>query len=175
MANDRLGATASLKWALDNKDRVIARLLSRRLINTTNGCWEWVGATNDSGYGIMNVGGRRGSSISVSRVAAVVFGIVDPASGLCACHYCDNPKCFNPEHLWAGTNKENCIDRDRKGRLGDRKGSHSGRAILDEHRVRDVRAVLSAGAINKSALGRLLGVSQRVIYNIQHGKTWTHV
>jgi hypothetical protein len=33
-----------------------------------------------------------------------------------ACHTCDNPKCCNPKHLFAGTRQQNNDDKIAKGR-----------------------------------------------------------
>lgn len=35
--------------------------------------------------------------------------------GYQALHYCDNPPCINPDHLWEGTQLENIADRHTKG------------------------------------------------------------
>jgi hypothetical protein len=32
------------------------------------------------------------------------------------CHHCDNRKCFNPDHLFIGTQKDNQVDSVRKKR-----------------------------------------------------------
>lgn len=42
-------------------------------------------------------------------------------------HTCDNPPCSNLDHLYAGTDKDNCRDRDTRGRNGGRKirGRHN--------------------------------------------------
>lgn len=84
------------------------------------GCWEWTSARDTNGYGrITDRPGARllgvGRTRSASRVAwEIVNGPIPP--GLCVCHYCDNPRCVRPEHLFIGTRKDNVLDCVAKGR-----------------------------------------------------------
>ena len=49
----------------------------------------------------------KGSKILIHRLSYLVFnGTLEP--GLVVMHLCNNNKCFNPEHLKLGTQKENC-------------------------------------------------------------------
>ena len=89
------------------------RLLSKRKIDAVTGCWVWQGNRGGRGYGKIWINGKR---LSVSRAAAVVFSNFDPASPLKICHRCDNPPCFNPEHLFQGTDYDNTMDSVRKKR-----------------------------------------------------------
>jgi hypothetical protein len=92
-------------------------LISKRRLNGY--CWEWTGAFNQWGYGQLTWAGWH---TMVHRVAAVVWMGLTPRSPLRVCHSCDNPKCFNPEHLWFGTDEDNARDcADKKRHFRQRK------------------------------------------------------
>jgi len=82
-----------------------------------NSCWEWTGAKDGRGYGILSSDkGRSLSPLKAHRVSwKIHFG--DVPKGLVVCHLCDNPECVNPDHLVCGTQKANMVDASRKNRL----------------------------------------------------------
>ena len=62
-------------------------------------------------------------------------------------HACDNPPCFNPDHLVIGTQKDNMAAAAAKGRMGGRK--------LNPAQVRAIKYKLSTGESRRApAIGK---------------------
>lgn len=98
------------------------RIENKRTIDPITNCWVWNGSiiTEDVGkqYGKFRVGSRSDSSrrfITAHRYSYLVYKGEIP-EGMLVCHTCDNPKCFNPEHLFIGTHQDNTDDMIKKGR-----------------------------------------------------------
>ena len=134
----------------------------------SDGCWEWVRATNKGGYGIMAFGGK--SELS-HRVSYRLFKGKIP-DGLCVCHSCDNRKCVNPEHLWLGSLQENIQDRQDKKR--QMRGEISPRTTLSNIDAGEIKAHLSSGIVTRKVIAEMYGVSKKVIDDIATGRTWWH-
>lgn len=83
------------------------------LVRTGPGCWEWQGVRGSKGYGIFYVAKQQVRAHRFSYEAT--HGPI-PA-GLLICHHCDNPPCVRPDHLFAGTSRENRQDAIAKGRI----------------------------------------------------------
>jgi len=122
-------------------------------------CWEWVGATLNTGYGVMNVNGK---IILCHRISYVLAnGFLDDK--MFVCHSCDNPKCINPAHLFTGTQLDNMRDMARKDR--------SGRAKLKVSDAAVIRDRLKRGDKLKT-LAVEYGVSIDAIRLIKNNKTF---
>lgn len=86
--------------------------LQNNRYDPATGCWNWTGARSE-GYGTIRFMGR---VHKVHRVAAHLYLRFDLASPLKVLHSCDNPACFNPRHLFIGTQLDNVRDMISKGR-----------------------------------------------------------
>ncbi len=143
------------------------------------GCWLWMGAIADTGYGIFNSGHHH--LVGAHRFSFELhFGVLAP--GECALHHCDNRACVRPDHLFRGSYKDNVDDMDKKGRRRNRqlKGEAHGRAKLTAVQVIEARSLWkNRGKTGRSATGlttqdfaQKFGVSATTMHAAITGKTW---
>lgn len=93
---------------------IVRRAYNGGVLHKPNGCHEWLGATNGR-YPQVKIGGRRGKVLYLHRLSFMSsHGELRP--GMYVLHRCDNPKCINAEHLFAGTQADNIRDCVAKGR-----------------------------------------------------------
>jgi len=123
-------------------------------------CWEWTGAIQNTGYGAVRWEGR---TVSPHRLA-FEFCVRPIADGELVCHKCDNRRCVNPAHLFAGTPADNSKDAALKSRIPSKLS------------VADVTAIRSriGGYGTQTALAREYGVSISTINHIKTGRNWRH-
>lgn len=88
------------------------RLLKNRDIDPTTGCWLWTKSCGKKGYGQIWIIDK---FVRVSRASFEIFKGPIP-DGLNVLHSCDTPRCFNPDHLEAGTQSKNITDAVERGR-----------------------------------------------------------
>lgn len=91
---------------------VFERLMAQ--VERTGGCWQWRGAYDGEGYGLIRVAGtlRRASRVAWEATIGPI------PTGLSILHACDNPSCVRPDHLMLGTQRANIRDMLAKGRRG---------------------------------------------------------
>ncbi len=77
-------------------------------------CWIWTKTTTPSGYGQFRIGSDS-RQIMAHRASWILHRGQIP-DGLRVLHHCDTPPCVNPDHLYVGTQKDNEVDRSRRGR-----------------------------------------------------------
>jgi len=149
---------------------------------TDEGCMEWTAGKTYQGYGRV---GFCGMKFLAPRVAYFLETGIDPGD-LCVCHTCDNPKCVNFNHLWLGTNRDNHLDKEMKGRGNQARGDSHGSRLHPESILRgeynknakltsaDIPSILS-DTRSQSEIARDLGVTQAAISLVKRRKTWSHV
>lgn len=149
------------------------RLKASTKLNERTGCWEWQGSKR-GGYGRMIVGSRTDGtrrSESAHRVSYTIYHGEIP-EGMEVCHKCDNPCCVNPDHLFAGTRKENMEDRESKGRNITFTGEEQPRAKLTKKTVKAARQERAQYGTPYSELAKKYGVSKKTMQNAIKGVTW---
>lgn len=121
----------------NRKSKPVAERLWPRVNRTTSDeCWQWTGAVDTHGYGVISgepTDGRR-RNLRAHRVAYESTHGPIP-SGLIVIHGCDNPACCNPNHLRLGTIRDNSQDMVAKGRHGNQKKTHcvNGHALAGDN------------------------------------------
>lgn len=119
-------------------------------------CWLWT-RKGTEGYGLFWYQNR---FIKPSRFSYLInFGPTD----LWVLHRCDVRSCVNPEHLFAGTRKDNMEDCARKERVSTTK--------LNADQVREILA----SRMSHLQIARRFGVTKSNIARIKKGKTWKHI
>ena len=127
----------------------------KRLIAIGEGrrdCWQWLGAKNESGYGVKEQGGK---TITAARwVWLIFFGKID--NGFLISPNCGNPDCVSPFHLRA-------VDQatiNRESRSG-----------LTPEDVKQIRLDMTNGAWGDDQAKRY-DVDPSTIYRIANRSTW---
>lgn len=90
-------------------------LMKYTTIDSNTGCFLWTLYKDLKGYGRIRF---QGKIIRIHRLAAHLYLGLDLKSKLQALHKqeCLNRHCWNPEHLYIGSNKDNINDRVALGR-----------------------------------------------------------
>lgn len=134
-------------------------------------CWIWTGNCPDGRYGHIKINQK---IHLVHRLSYEVH--VGPIPwGLWVLHKCDNPPCVNPDHLYAGTAKQNVMDKIDRCRGGY--CEMHGRSVLTNSEVCSIKEML----LEDSRRGRLkqigdrFGVNRQAIWRIHRNKNWTRL
>ena len=92
--------------------------------HTYNGtpCWRWSGALTGEGYGAITIDN---DNLSIHRLSASIhLGLDLNKTRTLVCHHCDMKDCWNPGHLFLGSNSGNVKDSANKGRHKNSKKTH---------------------------------------------------
>jgi hypothetical protein len=93
-----------------------------------NECWFWTGRIDRYGYGKFRLNSKEHGS---HRISLKLSGV--NIEGFFVLHQCDNPLCVNPNHLKAGTHKENMAEMKAKGRARNKYTVKKEEKVLPYH------------------------------------------
>ena len=140
----------------------------------TNDCWDWLAAKNNKGYGRFDFEGKTQSAHRV--VWQLTYGPIPEGEGYhgtCVLHKCDNPSCVRPDHLFLGSNYDNLLDKEAKGRGNHGKGETHSRAKLTDAQILEIRAI--GLSMFQREIAEKYGISKRHVGYILNSKNWKHL
>lgn len=150
----------------------LRKFFEEAILVETDDCIVWPYATNVGGYGVLGSGGKRGRQIKVHRLALEQTAGPAPEGKPLACHGpCHNRACFNPRHLYWGSERDNAEDRRRDGThfVGEQHPA----AKMTAEQVADIRDRYARGLANQPQLAAEFGLRQQQISHIVRGKSWS--
>lgn len=134
-------------------------------------CWTWISVIKKKkGYGVLY---RLRKELLAHRISYEIFNGEIP-TGLLICHKCDNRSCVNPDHLFAGTQKDNIQDSLSKGRMLGPRGTKNGANKLTESQIIEIRTMRTSGATLVAIAGKF-GISFQHVGAICSGFKWSHL
>lgn len=156
-------------WGRWNRESIVTLKARFETNLRQNGdCIEWIGAIRkDRRYGICRAMGKFWLA---HRLAYTLYKNEIPV-GMCVCHTCDNGLCVNISHLFLGSQHDNIMDMERKGRSIHKRHESHGRAKLTKTKVLEIRSLARLGK-SQRFLAKKFSVSRSNIRSIMSNKTW---
>lgn len=138
--------------------------IQTHITKTDNGCLEWNGFKNGSGYGMVWLNGkhRRVHRIVLSKKLGRPLEDSEVTR-----HMCHNPACCNPDHLEAGTTQDNIQDKILAGRQS--KGEGNGASKLTDAQVEEIRKI--NGKVSLRDIANLYNIHYVHVSRIQSGRS----
>ena len=129
-------------------------------------CLIWTGVLDRHGYGKIMIGRKE---FGAHRIAYIEANSLESLpSSVFVCHTCDRRACVNPQHLFAGSAKDNTMDMVRKGRkVTLRDDRHPNTKI--PHSERHVIKLLRSNGETLTNIASRYGVSFQTISDICRG------
>lgn len=131
-------------------------------VDQSGDCWIWTASTKN-GYGQFQL--NRDILYAHRLSWELVNGTVP--LGKFICHTCDERRCVNPSHLWAGTHLDNQRDCWRKERSHFQKAGNPNQKLSDQQ-VREIHQLLNTVKITRE-IAFQYGVTTSQIRHIATG------
>lgn len=139
-------------------------LFKSHLEEKSSGCLEWTGSTTRDGYGKVKI---KQKVYGAHRIAFLIHNRCLPKDKEIM-HKCDNKLCCNPEHLVAGTHKDNMQDMIKKGRQGKVKNKI---IKLTIEKVTEIRRLSDEG-LSKHKIASRFNISCHHVRDIVNNVYW---
>ena len=129
-----------------------------------DGCWNWSGARDLSGYGKFAIASKPTRLVAAHRYSWEIENrpLLD---GECVLHKCDNRLCVRPAHLFVGSLSDNTQDM-----LSKKRNVYRRRALTMDV-VRDIRMARAAGA-STYQIAIMFGISHRHARGVCNHESW---
>lgn len=128
-----------------------------------SGCWIWIKHRDKDGYGKTTVN----NITTGAHRASYVLHKGEIPLGLYVLHACDNPSCVNPDHLYAGDQKQNKGDSVRQRRHVH--GFNHHKSKLTPSDVASMMKMMREG-VTYAVIGERFGLTACGVWAIAKGK-----
>lgn len=152
---------------IDYTNNPTEKLLTQYKISES-GCWEWFGNLCLNGYPRITF---KKKTLKMHRYSWEYYNKRKIPKGKFICHTCDNTKCINPDHLYAGDPIDNVRDMMERNRNVVCRGTDTGSAKVNED---DVIAILKDER-SASEICKDYPISRKQVKNIKDRKAWKHI
>lgn len=134
-------------------------------------CWFWTRYKNPwNGYGqVFFKDGKKTYSAKAHRLSYRIHHGPIP-DGACVLHTCDNPCCYNPQHLKIGTHAENMHDRVVRNRHFSRERHPNSKITMEM--ASEIKTRSSNGE-SAAAIGASLGIHETAVRRVKNNRHWT--
>jgi hypothetical protein len=143
------------------------RLLN--LLNKTDTCWLWTGATTPEGYGKITFKHRH--VLRTHRVAYKAWVNPEIPKGIKIKQTCGNRLCCNPEHLIADPWTDDCLNNKTERMRGEQ---HHNKKFTTEQ-VLEMKRLWFEFQFKQTEIAKIFNTKQSVVQRIISGKSWKHL
>ncbi len=154
------------------KAKTAEEYLLRKSVAQSNGCIYFTSPLNIGGYG--KIGATQWAKkyrINSAHQLAYILTYGEYDRQLIICHKCNNRRCINPDHLYAGTVQDNSNDMVNSGR--SLIGSLNHQSKLTDESARYI--LINKDKYSLDELAEQLGVTKGTIWKVINRYNWRHV